>query len=113
MSHRRPAEMKRRDFLKTSAATAGLLALKSSPIFAQTTDAHIEVLLDEPLGKIDPNIYGHFAENLSGVIYDGIWVGEDSKVANIHGIRKELVDEMRKIKPPILRFPGGCFADSY
>lgn len=77
------------------------------------TGAHIEVLLDEPLGTISPNIYGHFAENLSGVIYDGIWVGENSKVPNLGGIRKELVDEMRKIKPPIVRFPGGCFADSY
>jgi alpha-N-arabinofuranosidase len=69
--------------------------------------------MDEPLGTISPNIYGHFAENLSGVIYDGIWVGENSKVPNIGGIRKELVDEMRKISPPIVRFPGGCFADSY
>jgi alpha-N-arabinofuranosidase len=75
--------------------------------------ARIEVLPDEPLGTISPNIYGHFAENLSGVIYDGIWVGEDSKVPNIHGIRKELVDEMRKIRPAVVRYPGGCFADSY
>jgi len=106
--------MKRREFLGSGAALAGALVFKSSPLaFAQTVDARIEVVLDEPLGKIEPNVYGHFAENLSGVIYDGIWVGEDSKVPNIHGIRKELVEEMRKIKPPILRFPGGCFADSY
>jgi alpha-N-arabinofuranosidase len=70
-------------------------------------------VLDEPLGAISPNIYGHFAENLSGVIYDGIWVGENSKVPNVNGIRKELIEEMRKIKPPVVRFPGGCFADSY
>jgi alpha-L-arabinofuranosidase len=106
--------MKRRDFLRNSAAAAGVLVFKSAPLaFAQIPDARIEVVLDEPLGTIDPNIYGHFAENLSGVIYDGIWVGENSKVPNINGIRKELVDEMRKIKPPLVRFPGGCFADSY
>lgn len=106
--------MKRRNFLKAGAAAAGVLVLKSSPLsFAQSTDARIEVLLDEPLGTISPNIYGHFAENLSGVVYDGIWVGENSKVPNVNGIRKELVDEMRKIHPPIVRFPGGCFADSY
>jgi alpha-L-arabinofuranosidase len=106
--------MKRRNFLKGSAAAAGVLVFRSSPLsFAQSADARIEILLDEPLGTISPNIYGHFAENLSGVIYDGIWVGENSKVPNIKGIRKELVDEMRKIKPPIVRFPGGCFADSY
>ncbi|MGA7695857.1 MAG: alpha-L-arabinofuranosidase C-terminal domain-containing protein, partial [Candidatus Sulfotelmatobacter sp.] len=48
-----------------------------------------------------------------GVIYDGVWVGEKSKVPNIDGIRKDLVEEMRKIKAPVVRYPGGCFADSY
>src|SRR6185369_939571 len=106
--------MKRREFLRNSAIAAGALVLKSSPVaFAQGADARIEILLDETLGEISPNIYGHFVENLSGVVYDGIWVGEKSKVPNINGIRKELIDEMRKIKPPIVRFPGGCFADSY
>jgi alpha-N-arabinofuranosidase len=108
----------RRQFLRTSLAGAGtvLAAKASSPLgWAQSsaTDAHIEVLLDEPLGTISPNIYGHFVENLSGVVYDGIWVGPTSKVPNVDGIRKELIDEMRKIKPPVVRFPGGCFADSY
>ncbi len=67
----------------------------------------------EPLGTISPNIYGHFVENLSGVIYDGIWVGENSRIPNVNGVRKELVEEMRKIKAPVVRYPGGCFADSY
>jgi alpha-L-arabinofuranosidase len=106
--------MTRREFLRNSAIAAGVLVFKSSPVaFAQSADARIEILLDETLGEISPNIYGHFVENLSGVVYDGIWVGEKSKVPNINGIRKELVDVMRKIKPPLVRFPGGCFADSY
>ncbi len=108
--------IKRREFLRRAATTAGFaLACKSSPVaWAQSdSDARIDVLLDEPLGTISPNIYGHFTENLSGVIYDGIWVGENSKVPNVNGIRKELIDQMRKIKPAIVRFPGGCFADSY
>jgi alpha-L-arabinofuranosidase len=107
--------LNRRQFLLRAATAAGLgLVRKYSPLaFAQAANGHIEVVLDEILGTISPNIYGHFAENLSGVIYDGIWVGENSKVPNIDGIRKELVDEMRKIKPPVVRFPGGCFADSY
>jgi alpha-N-arabinofuranosidase len=108
--------MKRRDFIRTASVAAAGFSLTSKfsrDVFAQSADARVEILLDELLGTISPNIYGHFAENLSGVIYDGIWVGEDSKVPNIHGIRKELVDEMRKIHPPIVRFPGGCFADSY
>src|ERR1700747_808861 len=106
----------RRDFLRVAAAGAGFAFTRSCAPLAvprSSSDARIDVLLDEPLGIISPNIYGHFTENLSGVIYDGIWVGENSKILNINGIRKELVDEMRKIKPPVVRFPGGCFADSY
>jgi alpha-N-arabinofuranosidase len=104
----------RRDFVRNS-AVAGLCFLPkfSRLAFAQSVDAHIEVVLDDIIGTISPNIYGHFVENLSGVVYDGIWVGEDSKVPNLHGIRKELVDEMSKINSTVVRFPGGCFADSY
>jgi len=110
--------MRRRDFLcHTALGTGALLATRWAPFAhafeSSTRGARVEILLDEPLGTISPNIYGHFAENLSGVIYDGMWVGENSKIANINGIRKELVDEMRKIKPSVVRFPGGCFADSY
>lgn len=64
-------------------------------------------------GTIRPTIYGHFAEHIGGVIYDGLWVGEDSKVENIRGFRKALVDSFRKIAPPVLRWPGGCFAETY
>ncbi|MFA6508755.1 MAG: alpha-N-arabinofuranosidase, partial [Treponemataceae bacterium] len=63
--------------------------------------------------RIDKNIYGHFAEHLGRCIYDGLWVGEDSKIPNIRGIRKDLVEALRKIKAPLIRWPGGCFADEY
>ena len=107
--------MRRREFIRNAAvAGTGLLVFRLAPRgLAQTVPGRIEIVMDEPLGTISPNIYGHFTENLSGVIYDGIWVGDNSRVPNIGGIRKELVDEMRKISPPIVRFPGGCFADSY
>src|SRR6266540_3730859 len=102
----------RRQFLRTAAGTvmAGIMGHASS---AQPADSRIEVLLHEPIGVIASEIYGHFVEHLGGVVYDGIWVGEDSKVPNTGGIRKELVDELRKIKPAVIRWPGGCFADSY
>jgi alpha-L-arabinofuranosidase len=107
----------RRDFIRTGVAAAGALFTRYSPFaLAETSgavDSRIAVLLGEPMGIISPNIYGHFTENLGGVIYDGIWVGENSKTPNVNGIRKELVDEMRKIKPAVVRYPGGCFADSY
>jgi len=116
--------MRRREFLSAaligSAVTlaeskASAFGLKRSSARRQTqaADSRIEVLLDEPIGKIAPEIYGHFAEHLGGVIYDGIWVGEDSKIANIGGIRKSLVEAMQRIKPGVIRWPGGCFADSY
>ena len=109
--------VERRQFLRQSSmAACGLLVFRSSKsAFAASTGAacRIEVLLGEELGTISPNIYGHFTENLSGVVYDGIWVGRNSKVPNIDGIRTELVEHMRKIKPAVIRFPGGCFADSY
>jgi alpha-N-arabinofuranosidase len=63
--------------------------------------------------RVDRNIYGHFAEHLGRCIYDGIWVGEDSPIPNIRGIRKDIVEALRKIRVPVLRWPGGCFADEY
>jgi alpha-N-arabinofuranosidase len=108
----------RRDFLEQGAMGAAGLLLASktglaSAAGSRAADSRIEVLFDEPLGTVSPNIYGHFVENLSGVLYDGIWVGENSPVANIDGLRKSLIEHMRKIKAPVIRFPGGCFADSY
>ncbi|MFZ0432227.1 MAG: alpha-L-arabinofuranosidase C-terminal domain-containing protein [Candidatus Acidiferrales bacterium] len=110
--------MDRRRLLRNGLYGAGaMLFSRSFPssvlASASSSDSSVEILLGESLGTISPNIYGHFTENLSGVIYDGIWVGKDSPVPNEDGIRKELVTEMRKIKPPVVRFPGGCFADSY
>ncbi len=63
--------------------------------------------------KIDRNIYGHFAEHLGRCIYEGIWVGEDSKIPNTKGLRNDVIEALRKINIPILRWPGGCFADEY
>ena len=62
---------------------------------------------------ISPLIYSHFTEELGAVIYDGVWVGENSKIANTGGIRTALIEKMRQIKAPAVRWPGGCFADSY
>jgi alpha-N-arabinofuranosidase len=69
--------------------------------------------VDEPIATIAPEVYGHFTEHLGSVIYDGIYVGENSKIANQHGLRSALIEKMRAIKAPMVRWPGGCFADSY
>ena len=98
--------MQRREFVFSALA---LLAPRS----ASAASARVEILPDEPIGTISPNIYGHFTEHIGGCIYDGIWVGENSKIANVGGIRKQLLDNLKRLKPPVIRWPGGCFADSY
>jgi len=64
-------------------------------------------------GTISRHIYGHFAEHLGRCIYEGIWVGENSPIENVHGIRKDVLEALRNLKVPVLRWPGGCFADEY
>ena len=73
----------------------------------------LRIVFNRSKGEINPNIYGHFSEHIGGVFYDGLWVGEDSGVENVRGFRKALVDSFRRINPPVLRWPGGCFAETY
>jgi alpha-N-arabinofuranosidase len=106
--------MERRNFLKAAAAsTAAALVFGRRAALAQQAGSHIEVLVDEPIGVIAPEIYGHFTEHLGSVIYDGIYVGESSKIPNQKGLRSALIEKMRAIHAPVVRWPGGCFADSY
>ena len=105
--------MQRRDFLRGSVMAGTAFAFSHRRLWAQSSDAHVEILVNEPVGVISPNIYGHFTEHIGGVIYDGVWVGPDSKIPNKYGIRSALLDRLKEIGTPIIRWPGGCFADSY
>ncbi len=69
--------------------------------------------LDVPGPVINRHLYGHFAEHLGRCIYEGFWVGEDSEIENVGGIRADVVQALRDIAIPNLRWPGGCFADEY
>ncbi len=62
---------------------------------------------------INRNVYGHFAEHLGRCIYEGLWVGPDSPIPNTRGIRNDAVAALRRLAVPVLRWPGGCFADEY
>jgi alpha-N-arabinofuranosidase len=76
--------------------------------------AKVELTLgNEPGPVVHPNVFGHFAEHLGGCIYDGIWVGEDSPIPNVRGIRKDVSTALKRLGVPVLRWPGGCFADEY
>lgn len=65
------------------------------------------------LGRIEPEVYGHFSEHLGRCIYEGIYVGENSDIPNTNGMRNDVVEALKELKVPVLRWPGGCFADEY
>jgi alpha-L-arabinofuranosidase len=105
--------MQRRQFLKNSALAGAVITCSGVKAWAKSSEARIEIFRDEAGGLISPNLFGQFTEHIGGVIYDGIWVGEDSKIRNRFGIRSELIEKLSAIKVPVIRWPGGCFADSY
>lgn len=69
--------------------------------------------LSAPIGTISPRLYGHFAEHLGRCCYDGIWVGTNSTIENIGGFRKDVIEALKAMGTPLLRWPGGCYADHY
>lgn len=73
----------------------------------------LQVLADSEIGVVRPELHGHFAEHLGSCVYGGLWVGRDSRVPNINGYRKQAVDYLKDLGIPVLRWPGGCFADDY
>src|SRR3954453_16867648 len=73
----------------------------------------ITIHLDEPIATIAPELYGHFAEHLGACVNEGLWVGEDSSIPNIGGVAGDLADALKRLRVPVLRWPGGCFADDY
>ena len=68
---------------------------------------------NQKLSKINRDIYGAFSEHLGRCIYEGVFVGEDSEIPNVNGMRKDVVEALKEMKLPVLRWPGGCFADEY
>ncbi len=68
---------------------------------------------NDKIGHINPEIYSHFSEHLGRCVYDGIFVGKDSKIPNVDGIRKDIIEAFKQIKVPAVRWPGGAFADEY
>ncbi|MBO9707133.1 MAG: alpha-N-arabinofuranosidase [Caulobacter sp.] len=90
-------------------AMAGGAAVAAEPAARAT----IEIRADAPGPVIDPEIYGQFAEHLGGGIYGGVWVGEDSKIPNIRGYRRDVVEALKALHVPLVRWPGGCYAEEY
>ena len=91
----------------------GPATLRTTAQNVETNKAELVVRADQPQGTINRNIYGQFAEHLGRMIYGGIWVGEDSPIPNTRGIRNDIVAALKRLNVPVLRWPGGCFADEY
>lgn len=91
-------------------ALAAALAVSAGALAA---DIKLVVDADQPGPVIHRNIYGQFAEHLGTGIYEGMWVGPESKIPNVRGWRKDVVAALKDLKVPLVRWPGGCFADEY
>lgn len=106
----------RKHYLSSLAVMAISLLTLSIFILAQSPEpnkASLVIQADQPQATINKNIYGHFAEHLGRLIYEGIWVGEDSPIPNTRGYRNDVLAALKDLKIPLLRWPGGCFADEY
>ena len=98
-------------FVITSAALVQSQAPAAVP--AAASPVVITLRADQPGRVVNRNIYGHFAEHLGRGIYEGIWVGPASPIPNTRGIRNDVVAALKALNLPVLRWPGGCFADEY
>lgn len=89
------------------------------PVFAlaamaqQPLTADLAIGAERPDAKVNRQLFGQFAEHLGAGIYGGIWVGENSPIPNTRGYRKDVLEALRQLKVPVIRWPGGCFADEY
>jgi alpha-L-arabinofuranosidase len=105
-------------FVRTLPAVVFLLA-SAFPAMVRAADtaaplsAAATLRADQPGPVVNRNIYGHFAEHLGRCIYEGIWVGPESKIPNTRGIRNDVVAALKQLDIPVVRWPGGCFADEY
>jgi alpha-N-arabinofuranosidase len=88
------------------------MLLSAAPI-SVAQNVHLSIDASKAGAKIDRNLFGQFAENLGHGLYEGIWVGPDSPIPNTRGIRNDVVTALRALKVPDVRWPGGCFADTY
>ncbi len=101
--------------LRAVGAALLIAAVNAVPSVAAEPDprANVTIHVDQPGAIIDRHIYGQFAEHLGHGIYGGVWVGEQSAIPNERGFRKDVIAALKQLKVPVVRWPGGCFADEY
>jgi alpha-N-arabinofuranosidase len=96
-----------------AAALAWTGAAGAQPAGEAALQVGAELHADRPGPVLDRHVFGQFAEHLGHGIYGGIWVGEGSPIPNTHGYRNDVLAALRELKVPVIRWPGGCFADEY
>ena len=90
-----------------------VLFILSNTLISFAEDTKIILHTKQNAGTIHKELYGQFAEHLGTCIYGGLWVGNNSSIPNINGYRKDVLHALQDLKVPVLRWPGGCFADEY
>lgn len=110
----------RRQFLVAGAVSSAatmlptwMPGLEAPKDVASSKTRRVEVRADSEIGLVRPEFHGHFAEHLGSCIYGGLWVGKNSPIPNVEGYRRQAVEYLRELGIPVLRWPGGCFADDY
>ncbi|HSW49675.1 MAG TPA: hypothetical protein VLH09_05835, partial [Bryobacteraceae bacterium] len=103
----------RRGFAMGAGAAVFSAITAKRGLSAPTQEQKVEVSAGAEIGVINPYLHSHFAEHLGSCVYGGLWVGRDSKIANINGHRRQAVEWLKELGVPVLRWPGGCFADDY
>src|SRR6187402_3090461 len=101
--------------LLQGAAGAFLATAALTPVFGQggSGDTTLTVHVDRPGAQVNRQIFSQFAEHLGHGIYEGVWVGPGSKIPNVQGYRTDVVNALKALSVPVVRWPGGCFADEY
>ena len=103
----------RRQLIQTTAAASLAALLPRSVFSAPAANKKAVVHADQEIGVVRPELHSNFAEHLGSCSYGGIWVGKNSPVPNIDGYRRAAVEYLKELGVPVLRWPGGCFADDY
>src|ERR1700716_536383 len=103
----------RRGFVLGGGAAAFSILASGKGLYWAALEQRVEVQTTTEIGTIRPELHGHFAEHMGSCVYGGLWGGKDSRIPNIDGYRKEAVDYLKAVGIPVLRWPGGCFADDY
>src|SRR5690606_14497079 len=98
---------------RARSAAFGALALWLSLATAQAQDVTVQIDVERPGPVISRYLYGHFLEHLGRAVYDGVWVGPGSSIPNTNGLRTDVLEALKSLQIPVIRWPGGCYADEY